>query len=425
MPALAGAGFVLAWFLLHHGPFTHGQMRDTVVYAHYSHLMLDRGRVPYRNFHLEYPPLSLPTFLIPGLVAGRHFWVFQRVFELLMAGCGAIAVGLAVFGLSRQRVSNGRLAASIALGVSTPLLIGTVILSRYDLWPALLTIGALAAIGFDRPRAGFALLALGVAAKGYPIVLLPIAAVYVWRGSGRRQALVCLGIFAALLLAVLLPFAILSPHGLWASIRGQVGRPMQIESLGASIWLAAHQLLGTHVSTYFTHGSDNINGHPAAQFATVMSVLQLAALVFVFVVFLLGPATRQRLLFACAAAVCAFITFDRVLSPQYLLWLLPLVMLLPGRRGLAATGLLALAMVLTQSYFPQLFPDLRHFQSLPSWAVIARNVVLLGLMTTLAWPDVSIVRSALRRVRALRFPSAVGRDLVSVDEVAAVETERR
>ncbi len=56
-----------------------------------------------------------------------------------------------------------------------------------------------------------------------------------------------------------------------------------------------------------------------------MSVLQLVGLLAVWGLYALGSATRERLLTAAAAAVCAFIVFDRVLSPQYLIWLAPLV----------------------------------------------------------------------------------------------------
>ena len=65
-------------------------------------------------------------------------------------------------------------------------------------------------------------------------MLVPIAAVYVWRNRGGRQALVCLAIFGGLLLACFLPFVIIAPHGIWGAIHGQASRPPQIESLGAA-----------------------------------------------------------------------------------------------------------------------------------------------------------------------------------------------
>ena len=407
----AVGGFVISWIIIHHGRFTVGQMMDTPIYAHYAGMM-KRGLIPYRDFAEVYPPLALPVFLLPGLFSGTSFASYTQLFQLMMMVFGMASVGLAAAVLVDQRPQLRRLIAGVALGALMPVLMGSVILSRYDLWPTLLTIAAVASIWLGSSRTGFAFLGLGFAAKAFPIVILPIAVIYVWRSESRRRALECLGVFLIAVLAWFLPFVIASPHGVWASIINQSGRPLQIESLGATIWLFAHQVIGTHLHIYFTHGSDNLDGHPPMEFASVMSVIQAAAIVGVWLAYAAGKATRERLVAASAAAVCAFIVFDRVLSPQYLIWLVPLVMIVPGRRGLAAIGLLALAMALTQVWFPQHFVQLKEFLPLESWAVIARDLVLVALFGTLAWPDVLIWRavgSAVTRLTALWKPAPVPR----------------
>ena len=406
---LAVGGFLVSWGLIHHGPYAGGQLIDTPTYASYAN-EIRAGLVPYRDFAVEYPPLALPAFLIPSLIAGNgsDFSAYGRAFELLMAACGASAMGVGVFVLARQRVGTFRLIVGVAFAALTPLLIGSVILSRYDLWPAALTIAALAAIVSARERIAFGLLALAGAAKAYPIVILPLAVVYVWRSSGRRKAIGCAAIFAAVLIACFLPFVVLAPHGLWSSIRGQTSRPLQIESLGASILLAAHQLIGTHLSLIMSHGSENLDGHPAARLASVLSLLQIAAVLLVWLLFVRGPAIQQRLLVASTAAVCAFVVFDRVLSPQYLIWLAPLVVALPAMRGLAATGLLALAMCLTQISIPRHLWQLTRFETVPSWAVLGRVLVLLALLATPAWPDLPIRRSVRIGPRLTKTASTVG-----------------
>jgi hypothetical protein len=133
-----------------------------------------------------------------------------------------------------------------------------------------------------------------------------------------------------------------------------------------------------------------------------MTVVQWVAVVGVWTTFALGRATRERLVLTSAAAICAFLFLGRVLSPQYLIWLVPLVMIAPGRRGFVAIGLLALSMMLTQIWFPQHFLELKEFQPLQSWAVVARNTVLLVLLGTLAWPDVPLLRIARGWVARLR-----------------------
>jgi hypothetical protein len=90
---------------------------------------------------------------------------------------------------------------------------------------------------------------------------------------------------------------------------------------------------------------------------------------------------------ASAAAVVAFVALGKVLSPQFLIWLVPLVPLVRGRRGVAAAALLALAMVLTQLWFPYRYWDLAlHFAPRESWLVLARDLVLVALAVVLAAP---------------------------------------
>lgn len=408
--AFAAVGFVISWYLIHHGWYRLDRQWDTREYFKYSNYMVGRGLFPYRDFSVEYPPLSLPIFLMPRLVAGHSFSGYMEVFELMMALCGVITAGLAALVLAAQRVSTRQLACGVALIALSPILLGAVFLSRYDLFPAMLTIAALAALYFDRKWSAFVLLALGTAAKAFPIVILPIAMVYVWRREGRRAALWCLALFAAVVLVCFLPFVIVAPHGVWWAIHGQENRPLQLESVGAALFLAAHQLIGLHLSYYFTHSSDNLDGHIPMAFASVMSILQLLGLVAVWLLYAWGPTTRARLLNASAAAVCAFVVFDRVLSPQYLIWLAPLVAVLRGRRGLAAMALLACAMSMTQIYYPLHFDPLKTFEPLESWAVVGRDLLLVALLATLAWPDREIAwpkRLAPLRPRAVasRSPS--------------------
>ena len=118
----------------------------------------------------------------------------------------------------------------------------------------------------------------------------------------------------------------------------QVTRPLQLEALGAAVLLAAHRLFDTGLVVESSHGSQNVAG--AGAVAAVQTALEIAALLLVWVWFARGPAEQGRLVRACAAAVCAFVALGKVLSPQFLIWLVPFVALLGGRRGLVAGCLL-------------------------------------------------------------------------------------
>jgi len=103
--------FVLAWTLLHVGFYKHKQVIDTPVYQRYGNAIAD-GKVPYRDFAVEYPPGALPMFALPGLAEpGKNQQVsaglgipVQRVFCLAFALGSALAalggaLGIELLGL--------------------------------------------------------------------------------------------------------------------------------------------------------------------------------------------------------------------------------------------------------------------------------------------------------------------------------------
>ncbi len=115
------------------------------------------GDVPYRDFDVEYPPAALPVFVAPALVEHEDFVRYNRLFQALMVLCGlAMLLALRAAGAGNRAL----LAAALA-----PLLLGSVVLYRFDLWPTALAVGALAALAAGRQRAAFALLAVATAAK--------------------------------------------------------------------------------------------------------------------------------------------------------------------------------------------------------------------------------------------------------------------
>jgi Glycosyltransferase family 87 len=376
--------FLASLTLLHWGWYQHALILDTTEYHRYGSAIVD-GRVPYRDFGVEYPPGALPAFAAPAL-GEPDFTLYNREFQVLMALCGAGALAAMALVLRVLGASVERTAAALGFFALAPLVLGSVILYRYDLWPAALTVAGIAGVLAGRQRLGFAALGLGIAAKAFPAVVLPPALVYVWRTRGRREALVCLAVTAAVTAVVVVPFLAIAPHGVWKSIVDQASRPLQIESLGSAILLAAHHLGGLALTMVSSHGSQNLDGSLPDAVGAASSALLLVVLAAIWVAAARGPATPERLVRYAAASLVAFAAFGKVLSPQFLIWLLPLVPLVRGRRGLAASGLLALALLLTQVWFPIRYWDLVAFEAFPSWVLLARDLVLLALLAVLIAP---------------------------------------
>lgn len=378
--ALGIAIFILSWAALHQGRLARGQIIDTPVYEKYGDLMA-QGKAPYRDFAVEYPPGALPAFVLPALGHVGDPGRFRRSFETLLAVCGSLLVVGVALSLGALGASPRRLYGGVALAAVAPLLVGSVVLTRFDLYPAALAIGALAMLLHGRLRFGHALLGLAIVTKIWPGVLLPLTVAHVWRTRGRREALTCLGTALGVIAAVVLPFVALSPGGVWDSVVRQTTRPLQVESLGAALLIASHHVFGTSAAMVSSHGSQNLGGSAANLVGVLQTVAQVGALLAIWIVFARRSRSREELVQACAAAVVAFVALGKVASPQFMIWLIPFIPLVRKR---VAAALFVVALVLTQAWFPLRYWDYAlHFDGTTTAIVLTRDLVLLALLGVL------------------------------------------
>jgi len=359
------------------------RISDVPVYERYGDA-IEGGRVPYRDFRLEYPPGALAAFAVPSLVThGPRS--YARAFALQMMVFGLAAIGACFAAFTALGLGRLRLAAALAVPASAPLLLGPLVLTRFDLFPAALTAVAVAAVLAGRDRFGAGALGAAVAVKLYPVVLVPLAVALAWRRHGRRRAVIALGIWALVTLVVFLPFFALSPGGVAWSVRRQLDRPLQIESLGAAVLLALHHLAGMPLGWASSHGSQNVTGTVATVAAAVTTAVQIAALAYVWWRFA-ARSTPSLPAFgeSCLAALVVFVALGKVLSPQFLVWLVPAAGLLSGRRFWPGLVLLIGACALTRGWFPGRYWRLVFgFDDLASWLVLARDLFLVGLLALL------------------------------------------
>lgn len=336
------------------------------------------GRIPYRDVFVEYPPGAFVVFTPPALLPEE---AYRESFKVLMALLGVATIVVAALILVRLAASTARLYGALVALALAPLALGPVSLNTYDVWPALLVAGALCALLYERPTLAFALLGFAVTAKVYPAALLPLFCVAV---GWRRLAWPLLA-FGGVVLVVIGPFAIVGWDGLWRSVEAQAERALQIESLGASLLLAAHRL-GVYEAEVVRGStlalSRDLAGSAPDAIAVVTGVVQAGAVVLVLWLFARGDRGSERLVAASAATVAAFLAFARFVSPQYAVWLVPLVPLVAPPFGVVASALLAAALVVAQLWF-------FHYREVFAldgivWLVVVRDVLLLALAAVLA-----------------------------------------
>jgi hypothetical protein len=375
-----------AWGLLHL-PWYRIWLRGDIIFYENWGTWSANHLVPYRDFTFDYPPGALPVMTVPLYVrskVGSH-GLYETWFHIEMLACAAIVLLAMAWTLVRLGASDRRLAGALMFAAVSPFALGPVSIARYDLFPACLASIGLAAVVAGRRRLGMAAVAVGAAAKIYPVVLLPILLVEAWRRRGAREVAVLLAIFAVVVVATFAPFLALAPHGLWQSFHGQASRPLQIESAGAALMLVAHQVAGTDVNIVKSHGSDNLSGSLPDVLGGLSSVAVVVSLALVWLLYARGPTTNERLVAASAAAVVAYIVFNKVFSPQYLIWLVPLVPLVGGRRGLIASALLGIAIVMTQIWEPYTYGRLlrRDPDATISWLILVRDALVVALFAVL------------------------------------------
>jgi uncharacterized membrane protein len=359
------------------GLFRAARFRDVHVYQGYAEKLL-HGALPYRDVFVEYPPGAFAVFLPPTAFGAGHY---NAAFKALMALCGALTIVLVALVLAELGASRRRIGVAVALLALAPIALGPISLNTYDAWPALLTVLALWLLLRRHDLPAFAVLGLAVSAKVYPLVLVPLAAWLVWRHAGARRTAIALGVLVVVAAAVVAPFAAYAPHGVFESFRSQATRGLQVESFGASLLLVLDRLGLYDAEVVRTTGvaGRNLAGGAADAVAAGLLVLEAVAVATVWGLYARARDARELLPAAFAAAVAGFLAFTKVFSPQYLVWLLPLVV---AAGGPVAVALAAVAVVLAQVWF-------FHYGALfrlewPVWLLLARDVVMVALYGVLA-----------------------------------------
>ena len=256
LAAGAACAFLGSWVVLGHLWYhSTPQIVDTPTYEHYGDAIA-AGSVPYRDFQLEYPPAALLPFVAPELTARRgDLASYTHAFERWMAGAGVLLTLLTAAALMALGATPLRAAAGLLLVAASPLLLGTVVLTRFDLWVAALTAAALAALLLGREELGALALGAAIATKLYPALLVPVGVIWIWRLHDRRRALRWTALVAATCAAVFLPFAAIAPGGVGHSFAVQLHRPLQIESLSACALIALRRVAGLAITVKSDHGS--------------------------------------------------------------------------------------------------------------------------------------------------------------------------
>jgi hypothetical protein len=343
------------------GPFSGDVVNDLYVYS-VTHDLLAGGHVPFRDFTFEYPPVALAPIAIAG---GSKLGM-----SLLMLGCALVA-----------QAACWTLGGATAgwLMVALPPVAGALVRTHYDLLPTALALVGLALVVRGRPSWGLAALAVGTMAKLWPAAIAVVAVAWLLGRGERRAARRATVVFAAVVLAIGVPFAVLGGFP-GTMVRFHLERPVQIESTVASMLelLGGSRVTGLPVrlDRFKSNGLDG----GAAGIVLALSTVALLACAAGFTVLAARRRTPAGLVFAALGITLAFVALGKVLSPQYLCWLLPLAAVAAAYGARLAAELTALAALVTQLWFPARYLEVVYQHGWAVTAVVVRNALLLAAL---------------------------------------------
>jgi hypothetical protein len=275
-------------------------------------------------------------------------------------------------------------------------LLGVVATHRLDATVSLLVCAAAWAAVERRAALSGAALGLAVATKLVPALIAPLLLVYLVldarsRGqdgrAGAWRFLLALGFTA---LAFCAPLLLLAGGRAADLLRYHALRPPQVESTAAAMIGVARAFEPSLATASYTFGSLNLDGPAAAALSRLSTGLGALA-VLVALAVSIGRLRRAgspqertcALVDGLAGLLLSFIAFSKVLSPQYLVWLLPLALLAALRRRGTALALVLAAFGLTQIIYPYSLGALARLEIWPYALVLARNLLLVALAVVL------------------------------------------
>jgi hypothetical protein len=350
------------------------------------------GDQPYRDQRIEYPPLSVPILIAPIYVDdSAQGFVDGFMWEMLIFDLGIVVlIALALPGETKRVLS--------AIGIYTVGLVilsgvvldrslidyGPLALQRFDLVPTVFVLAAVLARDRGRSATWAALLSVGAAVKVFPLFLCPA----LLRGERNLRRVIVAGAIPLLLGA---GAVIVTGDEFGSAISYHTERTLQVESLGASAFEVAHVLGASGISTAVGHGGFEISASGATAARWILVVIGAAGYLWLVSAGWRSKASNLQLVTALLAAL---VVFAPVLSPQFLLWLLPIS---ACAYGLGRENLVLLIAILFTQIGLQNYDGVDALSGSFVWPVAARNVYLLLYLGLVAAP---ILRAGQRPAEA-------------------------
>jgi hypothetical protein len=317
----------------------------------------------------QYPPLAAVVFLAGYLIAGN---TVGFVFLALLAD-------FAIYWLLFRRGRELQNSTPVLIWILAPLIMGPIILGRFDVFVTLAAVAALLSVGQSR-KFGIAI-AVGALLKVWPVLLL--------LATPKGAALKVIAWFAFTFATGSLLLSLWWSES-FSFIGGQRSRGLQIESVGAlpyQLWNAGP----SNVSSAFQFGAIEVVASGTTLVSLLITLVGIALLGILFFWRVSGRLSSANPADIALLAVLISIVTSRVLSPQYMVWVLGLLAVCafaPQQNFRRILGLIFISAGIGQFIYPWLYLD---FQQGGFYAVAAHTIRILTLLwaTAIAWQNMN------------------------------------
>jgi hypothetical protein len=331
----------------------------------------------FRNLPYEYPLLSIVPFSL-GLIAPTAWYhIAFAIWMLLLAA-------IIFFVLSKTRSTSAAIAFAFYLVIGNW---GSAA-ARFDLVPAALILGSVILAARTKWKWAFALLALATVFKFFPVVLvIPFLIAQQkqysekWYSGHRWSAL---GVYCGICVVMTLVSLSLNIADTINPFLYFINRPIQVESAPATLlWLG--KFLGYPIHIIQTYGSVNVISALSHK-VSLLSTLCLA--VGLLYTFWLQWRDKLDIYTASLLTVLIIIITGKVFSPQYLIWIAPLLAFVgkANWKWLMTWGIVGL---LTTWVYPIMYDSapLKYVPLLPAFypVVLVRNLLIFGFIIVLLY----------------------------------------
>jgi hypothetical protein len=364
-------------------PFFYGSagtlfvLSDVVRYFDYASKTIN-GFVPYRDYLIEYPLLAFPLFLIPRLFTA-DLTRYTLFFNLEMLLINAVTVYL-VASYVRVREGIGQVPARLMWYTLFFISLCPLAIVRFDLAPTALAFAAALWWFTGRNGLGGMMAGIGVLTKIFPGAVAIPAILWEasrYRFSDRRGTMS----FALSVLAGLIFWISLAGEHMMESLQYHLERGLDIGSFYSGILMISGKITGTEIKSIYAYGSPQLQIPWSAQIASLTFPIQVVSLLFVLWRFWQSK-MKDGVKYAAAAMLTLVIT-GKIFSPQYVIWLVPFIIVLGGRIGRIARPFFLFICLATTALYPWFDRAVLNFEP---WAIVLlnlRNFMLVGLLVLL------------------------------------------